>query len=252
MQMKGAAMERRRIPETENKLVILYALSLLGPVTGMQLIQFLAELDLMNYFTMQLSLCEMEDQGQIVRRAHPLGSLLEATQEGSFTLKSFAGRIPQSRRSLIDAEAPAWRERFRTEQMTPAQVLEGGAGVRLQLLEGASVLMDVLLTEPDLPVTFLEKRWQQAAQPVYQTVTGALMEGFSPDAPVPQGEHPALQQASRAEWLLTLTDRAETPAFTLLLTLPDEHLARWCLSRWSGCCGELRKAVVNALHAAQV
>ena len=32
---KGAAMERRRIPEMENKLVILYALRALGPVTGM-------------------------------------------------------------------------------------------------------------------------------------------------------------------------------------------------------------------------
>ena len=30
-------MERRRIPEMENKLVILYALRALGPVTGMQL-----------------------------------------------------------------------------------------------------------------------------------------------------------------------------------------------------------------------
>ena len=113
-------MERRRIPEMENKLVILYALRALGPVTGMQLSQFLTQLDLMNYFTMHLSLRDMEEQGQIAGSAHPLGSLLETTPEGAFTLESFTRRIPGSRRNLIDREAPAWRERFRTEQMRPA------------------------------------------------------------------------------------------------------------------------------------
>ena len=248
-------MERRRIPEMENKLVILYALRALGPVTGMQLSQFLTQLDLMNYFTMHLSLCDMEEQGQIAGSAHPLGSLLETTPEGAFTLESFTRRIPGSRRSLIDREAPAWRERFRTEQMTPAEACtapDGRSGVRLRLLEGAAVLMDVTLTGDDLPDNYLEQRWQYAAQQVYQQVTSALMEGFSPDAPVPVGDAPALQQASRAEWLLTLQDEAEQPSILLLLTLPDERLARWCLSRWSVCCHPLRGMIASALKSAPV
>ena len=36
-------MERRHIPETENRLVILYALRTLGPVTAMQLLQAMAD-----------------------------------------------------------------------------------------------------------------------------------------------------------------------------------------------------------------
>ena len=206
-----------------------------GAVTGMQLSQFLTQLDLMNYFTMHLSLRDMEEQGQIAGSAHPLGSLLETTPEGAFTLESFTRRIPGSRRSLIDREAPAWRERFRTEQMTPAEACsgpDGRSGVRLRLLEGAAVLLDVTMLGDDLPDNYLEQRWQYAAQQVYQQVTSALMEGFSPDAPVPGGDAPALQQASRAEWLLTLQDDA-LPSILLLLTLPDERLARWCLSRWS-------------------
>lgn len=248
-------MERRHIPETENKLVILYALHLLGPTTGMQLIQFLAEMDLMNYFTMQLSLADMEEQGQVMRHAHPLGGMLEPTEEGLFTLRSFEGRIPRSRRLRMDREAPAWRDRFRAEQMAPAEVLERSQDLltlRLQLLEGASVLMDLLLSGRDLPDAYVEKRWQQAAQAVYQQVISALAEGFTDDTPVPQGMQPALQQASRAEWLLTLQDEPVQPSFTLLLTLPDEHLARYCLTRWDGCCAELRRSIVAALQSARV
>ena len=248
-------MERRHIPEKENKLVILYALQLLGPVTGMQLIQFLAEMDLMNYFTMQLSLSDMEDQGQITRHAHPLGGMLEPTQEGLFTLRSFTSRIPRSRRVRMDKEAPMWRERFRAEQMAPAEVLDRTGGIltlRLRLLEGASVLMDVLLAGRDLPDAYIEKRWQQAAQSVYQQVIAALTEDFTEDAPVAPGQHASLQQASRAEWLLTLQDTPDAPTLTLLLTLPDEHLARYCLSRWDNCCLNLRSSIVKAILDAQV
>ena len=58
-------MERKHIPEPESKLTILYALRGLGPVTDTELLQFLVELDLMNYFTMQLNLCDMEEQGDL-------------------------------------------------------------------------------------------------------------------------------------------------------------------------------------------
>lgn len=248
-------MERRRVPETENKLVILYALRLLGPVTGMQLIQFLAEMDLMNYFTMQLSLADMEEQGQITRHAHPLGGMLEPSEKGLFTLRTFTSRIPRSRRVRMDREASLWRDRFRAEQMAPAEVLERSGHsltIRLQLLEGASVLMDLRLHGDDLPDAFIEKRWQHAAQSAYQEIIEALTEGFSQDAQVSQDAHPALQQASRAEWLLTLQDTPSSPSMTLLLTLPDEHLARYCLARWDNCCVPLRNSIVSALRSAEV
>ena len=114
-------MERKHIPETENRLLILYTLRQVGPVTAMQLLQAMAESDTMNYITMQLNLSEMEQQGQLTTRAHPLGSLLEMTQEGHYTLSTFAHRIPASRREIIDALAPEWKQRFRAEQESPAE-----------------------------------------------------------------------------------------------------------------------------------
>ena len=249
-------MERRIIPEAETKLVILYALNRLGPVTSMQLLQFLVENDLMNYFTMQLSLCEMEEQGQVAQHAHPLGSLLLVTESGAYTLGVFDHRIPASRRGVIDREAPAWHDRFRAEQQTPADsypLAGGGTCIRLRLMEGDDSLLDLLLQLPDENAfTFLQKRWRSAAQGVYEAVSLALGDGYAPDAVLPEMPDVAtLQKAGSRDWLLSLTDRPEAPTMTLMLSIPDEHLARYYAARWPGCGETLRASILRQLHEAE-
>lgn len=183
-------MERKSIPEAENRLLILYALSRLGPCTGMQLWQFMADYDLVNYFSLQLGLAEMQEQGQLKEHAHPLGSLLILTDTGAYTLGAFDHRIPISRRQLIDREAPAWHERFRLEQQTPAEscpMPDGTLCLRLRLMEGDTALMDILLRRPrSQPITFLQERWRSIAQRVYEAVTMTLLSGFREDAPLPE------------------------------------------------------------------
>ena len=98
-------MERKHIPETENRLIILYTLRRLGPVTAMQLLQAMAESDLMNYITMQLALSDMEEQGQLTQRAHPLGNLIEVTGEGDFILRFMTSHPKDATRKLIDVMA---------------------------------------------------------------------------------------------------------------------------------------------------
>ena len=197
---------RKHIPDSENKLVILYALNRLGPVTGMQLLQFLVEMDLMNYFGMQLNLVELQEQQQVAERAHPLGGLLLVTEKGAYTLGAFDHRIPASRRELIDQNAAIWHEKFRTEQQTLAEsfpLSDGGMCIRLRLMEADTAL------------------------------TLALSEGFDgavPDSPLP--ETTTLQQTSEGSWLLSLNDQPHKPTMTLMLSMPDEHLARHYAARW--------------------
>lgn len=246
-------MERRHIPEPETRLTILYALRALGPVTGMQLLQFMVELDLMNYFTMQLSLCELEEQQQVHSQAHPAGDLMEITEAGAFALESFAHRIPASRRRLMDERAPLWRGRFRGEQQAPADsftLQDGRVCLRLRLMEGRASLLDILLTLPaEASLTFLQKRWHAAAPRVYESVTLTLAEGFSPDVPAPlPAPNAAVQQAGAQEWLVSLADAAEHPTLTLLFTLPDEALARHCAAAWPRHCEALRALILQALR----
>jgi len=246
-------MERKHIPESENRLTILYALRRLGPATAMQLLQFLVENDLMNYFTMQLSLSDMQEQGQLAADPHPLGDLLTLTPGGEYAIESFAHRIPVSRRQLMDAQAPRWKERFRAEQLTPADSFtleDGRVCLRLRLLEGTSSLLDILFTLPkDTPPTFLEKRWRGAAQAVYSAVSLNLSQAFDPTAPTPAlPQTAAVERSGDQEWLLSLVDDAEHPTLTLLPPLADEALARHCAARWPSQCAQLRQRILQELR----
>lgn len=247
-------MERKIIPESENRLTILYAMGRLGPVTGMQLLRFMVELDLMNYITLQLSLGELEEQGQIARRAYPCGELLEPTGEGRFTLESFERHIPRSRRERMAAAAEVYRPRFRQEQLAPADAVtlaDGSACVRLRLLEERASLMDVMLYVPAAQVpTVLEERWQACAQGVYEAVMAALAEGYDPSAQAPEPPEGALRQVEAGEWLLSLSDRDDKPGISLMMPLPGEHLARSCAARWPLVCGGLRALILDRLTRA--
>ena len=248
-------MERKHIPETENRLIILYTLRHLGPVTAMQLLQAMAEADLMNYITMQLALSDMESQGQITQRAHPLGNLIEITDEGDFILRSFEKRIPASRRSLIDERTEDWRDRFATEQMAPAESFtlpDGRSVIHLRLLDSAATLMDLLLYLPaDKTYTLLPERWRSGVQVTYSTVLAHLTADYSPELPMPDAnETESVRQCGLDDWLLTLTDEPATPGIDLIMSLPDEHLARCAALRWPLVAQDIRTFVLDMLDNA--
>lgn len=248
-------MERKHIPETENRLVILYMLRSLGPVTAMQLLQAMAEADLMNYITMQLSLSEMESQGQITQRAHPLGNLIEMTGKGDFILRSFEKRIPASRRALINDHAEDWRSRFAAEQMAPAEAVtlpDGRSVLHLRLLDKAATLMDLMLYLPaGQHFTLLPERWRSCVQASYAAVLAQLTEAYNPAQPMPDAaQTDAVRQSGLDEWLLTLTDDPDTPGIDLIMSLPDEHLARCSALRWPQAADGIRTFVINALENA--
>ena len=248
-------MERKHIPETENRLMILYTLRQLGPVTATQLLQAMAEADLMNYITMQLALSDMESQGQISQRAHPLGNLIEITSEGDYILRSFEKRIPASRRSIVDEQAHDWRSRFQAEQMAPAEAFtlpDGRSVIHLRLLDKAATLMDLLLYLPaGQTYTLLPDRWRSSVQLTYSTVLAYLTADYSPDMPMPEpGETETVRQCRLDEWLLTLTDEPEPPGIDMILSLPDEHLARCCAQRWPIVAADIRAFVLDMLDNA--
>ncbi len=248
-------MERKHIPETENRLMILYALRRLGPVTAMQLLQAMAEADLMNYITMQLALSEMESQGQITQQAHPLGNLIEITGEGDYILRSFEKRIPASRRAVIDENADSWKDRFAIEQMAPAESFtlpDGRTVIHLRLLDRAATLMDLMLYLPaGKNYIRLPERWRACVQVTYSTVLAHLTADYSPELPMPEASRTeCVRQCGLNDWLLTLTDDPASPAIDLMMSLPDEHLARCSALRWPLVCGEIRSFVLDVLDTA--
>ncbi|HPA61307.1 MAG TPA: hypothetical protein PLS01_07050, partial [Clostridia bacterium] len=59
-----AEVPQYRLGEMERKLLTLQALQTLGSCNNLQLIAFMSENDLMNYFELQLSLYELTQRGQ--------------------------------------------------------------------------------------------------------------------------------------------------------------------------------------------
>ena len=67
-------MQRKIIPDAENRLLILYALKTVGAMTDQQLLIVMTDTDLMNYITLQLTIADLESEGKLrVRATHPAG-----------------------------------------------------------------------------------------------------------------------------------------------------------------------------------
>ncbi len=247
-------MERKHIPETENRLIILYTLRQLGPVTGMQLLQAMAEGDLMNYFTMQMALSDMEQQVQISQRALPAGNLIEMTGEGDYILDSFVKRIPESRRHLVDERVPEWKRRFQVEQMAPAESFtlpDGRMVIHLRVLDSAATLMDLMLYLPASgALDRIGDRWRLCVQAAYAPVLACLTQDYAPSLPMPDAAStPEVRQCGPDDWLLTATDDPEAPTIDLMMSLPDEHLARCSALKWPDAAGNIRDQMLEMLSA---
>ncbi len=58
-------MQRKIIPDAENRLLILYALKTVGAMTDQQLLIVMTDTDLMNYITLQLTIADLESEGML-------------------------------------------------------------------------------------------------------------------------------------------------------------------------------------------
>ena len=91
----------KRSPEDEQRLIVLYALEQLSPCTELQLLQFLFEYDLMNYFEMMFALNDLCDRGQAARAKAQTGYAYQLTAAGEEALQLFGNRVPRSLQTLL-------------------------------------------------------------------------------------------------------------------------------------------------------
>ena len=118
----------RRAPDNEQKLIVLCCLNRLGPCTELQLLQFLFEYDLMNYFEMMFALNDLCDRGQAARTKKGAGYLYAVTAAGVEALMLFGG-APQrvrpagsNRRGMAAALPPGGPEPVRDPADGPGRI----------------------------------------------------------------------------------------------------------------------------------
>ena len=170
----------RRAPADEQRLIVLYSLMQLGPCTDTQLLQFLTEQDLSNYFEMMFALNDLCDRGQAVRQKRKNGTYYMATQAGDEALSLFGGRVPQSLKALLAEEGSAWRRRFKNEaQINQAvkQTARGDYELTLTVTEQDTEMMRLHLTVPSREIAYeWMARWPSKASEIYGAVVRALGE----------------------------------------------------------------------------
>ena len=163
-------MQRKIIPDAENRLLILYALKTVGAMTDQQLLIVMTDTDLMNYITLQLTIADLESEGKLRRQGDTSGGTLELTDAGRYLLNSFEMHIPVSRRGLIDSGAAQWRERFAAEQMAAVEIFDlpnGEKGLHLRIVDRRNVLLDITFALPTgKRINCLQQRWQQCMNQV--------------------------------------------------------------------------------------
>lgn len=250
-------MQRKIIPDSENRLLILYALKVVGAMTDQQLLIVMTDTDLMNYITLQLTLSDLEAEGKLRRQGDAAGGTLSLTDAGRYLLDSFELHIPTSRRALIDGGAAQWRERFAAEQMAAAEVFDlpdGAKGLHLRIVDRRNVLLDVTLTLPTgKRITCLQQRWQLCMNQVYLLLLSTLGSGNTASGAakptLPAGC--SVFQASTTEWLTTACDDPTHPTATLMISLPSEQMAYECASSFPALSAVVRDAILALLEGAQ-
>lgn len=248
-------MQRKIIPDAENRLLILYAIKTIGPLSDQQLLEVMTETDLMNYITLQLTLADLEADGSLRHADHPMAPMLTLTDAGRYLLDSFEAHIPSSRRKLLDDGLPRWRDRFLAQQTAIAEpfALPGGEkGLHLQLIDRRNIVLDITFTLPaGRTVNRISERWQQCMNQVYLLLISTLASGhddFADAPPLPQGC--SVTPVSDVEWMMTACDDPTAPQITLMMSLPGEKMAQCCAAAFPGLSSAVREAILSLLDNA--
>jgi hypothetical protein len=232
-------MISRKTPDLENKLLILFAVDEMGPLTSLQLLQFLSEYGLMDYITMQLTLGDMMTTGHISSIPHALGTLYTLTGEGRESLSLFLHRLPHSTRTLIHGAVPEWKPRFARETQMLADFhrrKDGMYDLRLRLMEKDTPLLDMTIVLPTRDLAdHLSRRWPEAAPAFYGFLMKELGDTFSSDrmfkGSMPDGAF--IDRESTQGCILRLyRDDKNSPSITMAVALPTESMSLFFAWRW--------------------
>lgn len=169
-----------RTPDTQQRMIVLYALSRLSPCYDLQLLQFFGEYGLMNYFDMMFALVDLCREGQAVRTPRVNQNLYELTDSGREALRLLIGHVPLSVREQIDAHAQQWKERF-SRELEYASEMEnterGEVKLKMYVMEQNMRMLEIGMSLPDEHTArSLQEKWPGIAGEVYGFIIRKLAE----------------------------------------------------------------------------
>ena len=174
-----AELPQYRLGDLERKLLALFALRELGPCTNLQLITFMVENDLMNYFDLQAALHDLTLGRQVSKEAVPGDDRYAITPAGEEAIGLFVQRLGGSRLERAEAAAPAFREKMRLERELFASISHAGRNeyhAAMGISEGG---MQLLRLDLSVPTAELAERFRAAWAWNAQEIFGFILSRLS-------------------------------------------------------------------------
>lgn len=173
-----AEIPSHRLGDVERKVLTLHTLRELGGCGHLQLIRFMVEHDVMNYFELQSALYDLRETGQAARTPLAADEFYEITVAGEEVLAHFLDRAPRSLRDRVSIQAPLTRARFHQEREKPARISHEGHNqyhVILDIVEQNLPLMSLQISLPtaELAAAYRD-RWGEQAQAIYDFIISRL------------------------------------------------------------------------------
>lgn len=173
-----AEIPQFRLGEVESKLLTLHTLHELGPCTNLQLIAFMSQSGIMNYFDLQAALYDLAQRGQVIKEPVRGDDLYTITPMGEEAIGLFLGRLGESVLYKADAAVPAFKEQMRRQNELFSFVSHEGRNeyhAEMGIMEGNMPLikLDISLPTAELARRFSDS-WQSKARDIYDFIFQAL------------------------------------------------------------------------------
>ncbi len=174
-------MPTKHIPSAfEQRTLALYAINLFESITNMQLIDFMSQAQVMNYYDLQAALYDLNENGLVTFRPVLADNLYVLTEEGKQALKLYQQRCAQSFLDKMDEAAQKSKAGYLKERTYSTLVSHEGEKeyhAHMQINEGEHSLLRI---DVSLPTATMAKslcdRWQERAQEVYEAILRILSE----------------------------------------------------------------------------
>lgn len=164
----------------DKKLMILYLLSKMDiPMTKSQITNAILENNLIDFFTFQQCISELEESGMITQITHQKKQCFTTTESGKKAVEIFEQRISKDTSDIIISYISKNKENLKKESQVIAEYNKIGDKeyiVNLKVIEKELVLMDLKLSVVSAKqAKQVCEKWKSSSEKIFRQLIGSLI-----------------------------------------------------------------------------
>lgn len=164
-----------------NKLIVLYILDKIEfPLTNTQITNIVLENNIINYFSLQESMVELEQSDLVRLEENEQKTTFHLTEIGRKTLSMFQTKIPKSARTALSEYIAKNKDIIKKESEIQAEFSKKNDHeyiVNLKAIENNIVLIDLKLSVVSVKqAKFICEKWKSSSGKIYGQIMDTLIK----------------------------------------------------------------------------